>query len=335
MSTLQASELSTAGTRVISYQQALNEAIREALRRDPSVFLMGEDVGKYGGLFRVTQGLLEEFGPARVRDTPITEAAIVGFGVGAAMVGARPIVELQFSDFMALAMDQIANQAAKARYMSGGQMSVPLIIRAPVGVSLGSQHTQSLEAWLMHVPGLYVVMPSNPHDAKGLLRTALTLDDPVVFLEHGLLYAQTGPVPEDDYAVPFGRAKVVRGGSTVTVVAVSASVPVALQVAEKLSSSRGVEVEVVDPRTIRPLDMETICSSVRKTNRVVIMHQACRTGGIGAEIGQQIAEQAFDYLDAPVARVAARDVPNPQNKTLEVAVLPSEQDLIAAIDSVL
>jgi pyruvate/2-oxoglutarate/acetoin dehydrogenase E1 component len=326
--------LAPSTTRELTYAQALNEALRDSLRRDPAVFLMGEDIGAYGGLFRVTEGLQQEFGSQRVRDTPITEQAIIGFGVGAAMVGSRPIVELQFSDFMALAMDQIVNQAAKARYMSGGQLSVPLVIRTPVGTGLGSQHTQSLEAWLMHVPGLYVAMPASPYDAKGLLRTALSLNDPVLFLEHSMLYAGKGPVPDDDYAVPFGQARIVREGKRVTVIAVSASVPVAAKVADDLAP-KGISVEVIDPRTLAPFDIASVVASVQKTNRVVIFHQACKTGGIGAEIGQRIMEEAFDDLDAPVVRVAARDVPNPQAKSLESVVLPSEDDLVRAIYSVL
>ncbi|MCC6423913.1 MAG: alpha-ketoacid dehydrogenase subunit beta [Phycisphaerales bacterium] len=319
----------------LTFAQALNESLREAMTRDPSVFLMGEDIGPYGGLFRVTEGLYQEFGSQRVLDTPITEQAIIGFGVGAAMVGSRPIVELQFSDFMALAMDQIVNQAAKARYMSGGQLSVPLIIRTPVGTGLGSQHTQSLEAWLMHVPGLHIAMPATPYDAMGLLRTALELNDPVLFLEHSMLYSTRGEVPVDPYKVPFGEARIVRQGSDVTVIAVSSGVTVAAKVADELAAEQGVSVEVIDPRTLAPFDMATIVASVQKTNRAIVFHQACRTCGIGAEIGQRIMEEAFDYLDAPVTRVAARDVPNPQAKSLEMVVLPSEQDLKRAINSVL
>jgi pyruvate/2-oxoglutarate/acetoin dehydrogenase E1 component len=319
----------------LTYAQALNESLREALMRDSSVFLMGEDIGPYGGLFRVTEGLYQEFGPQRIFDTPITEQAIVGFGVGAAMAGSRPIVELQFSDFMALAMDQIVNQAAKARYMSGGRLSVPLIIRMPVGTGLGSQHTQSLEAWLMHVPGLHVAMPASPSDAMGLLRSALLLNDPVVFIEHSMLYSQKGPVPVEEYRIPFGEARIVRQGSDVTVVAVSSNVMLAEKVAQELAAEQGISVEVIDPRTIAPLDMATIVASVQKTNRAVVFHQACRTCGIGAEIGQRIMEEAFDYLDAPVVRVAARDVPNPQAKSLEMVILPSEQDLKRAIHSVM
>jgi len=318
----------------MTYQQALNQTLREALQGNPSVFLMGEDIGPYGGLFRVTEGLYEEFGPARVRDTPSTEAAIVGFGVGAALTGLRPIVELQFSDFMALAMDQIVNQAAKARYMSGGQLSVPLIIRTPVGTALGAQHSQSLEAWLMHVPGLRIAIPSSPYDAVGLLRTALTSSDPVLFLEHSMLYATQGPVPQDDYTVPFGKARVVKPGTDVTVIAISSTVPVAVQVADELAK-RNISVEVIDPRTLAPFDIESMVASLRKTNRVIIFHQACKTGGIGAEIGQQIMEHAFDDLDAPVVRVAARDVPNPQSKLLEQAILPSAEDLTLAIDKLM
>lgn len=320
--------------REMTFGQALNRALREALQRDPTVFLMGEDIGAYGGLYRITEGLYQEFGPERVRDTPITEAAIVGFGVGAAMVGSRPIVELQFSDFMALAMDQIVNQAAKARYMSGGQLSVPLIIRTPVGTGLGSQHTQSLEAWLMHTPGLYIAMPSTPRDAVGLLRTALSLNDPVVFYEHSMLYAVSGPVPDGDFAIPFGKARIARAGDQVTVIAFSAAVPMALKAADELAR-RGISIEVIDPRTLAPLDIDAIVNSIRTTHRAIVFHQACKTGGIGAEIAARIMEEAFDELDAPVARVAARDVPNPLAKALESVILPTEQDLLAAIESIL
>jgi pyruvate/2-oxoglutarate/acetoin dehydrogenase E1 component len=316
--------------RSLTYQQALSQALREALANDPSVFLMGEDIGVYGGLYRVTEGLVQEFGPQRVRDTPITEPAIVGFGVGAALTGMRPIVELQFSDFMALAMDQIANQAAKARYMSGGQLAAPLIIRTPVGTALGAQHTQSLEAWLMHVPGLHIAIPSTPYDAIGLLRTALKCNDPVIFLEHSMLYATKGPVPEEYFTVPFGKARIVHPGTDVTVIAISAAVPTAVDVACELAN-KDISVEVIDPRTLAPFDVKTIVTSIQKTSRVIVYHQACKTGGVGAEIGQQIMEHAFDDLDAPVIRVAARDVPNPQSKELEQVILPSDHTLTEAI----
>lgn len=333
LATIEPAQTSSA-VRELTFGQALNRALREALRRDPSVFLMGEDIGAYGGLYRITEGLYQEFGPDRVRDTPITEAAIVGFGVGAAMVGSRPIVELQFGDFMALAMDQIVNQAAKARYMSGGQLAVPLIIRTPVGTGLGSQHTQSLEAWLMHVPGLYIAMPSTPRDAVGLLRTALTLNDPVIFHEHSMLYAVSGPVPDGDFAIPFGKARIARAGDQVTVVAFSAAVPMALKAADELAR-RGISVEVIDPRTLAPLDIDTIVTSIRKTHRAIVFHQACKTGGVGAEIAARIMEEAFDELDAPVGRVAARDAPNPLARALESVILPTERDLVAAIEAIL
>ena len=318
--------------RTISYVEALNEALKEEMRRDALVFVMGEDVGRMGGLFKVTQGLLEEFGPRRVIDTPISEAAIAGAGVGSALVGARPVIELQFLDFITIAMDQIVNHAAKSRYMTGGMVSLPLVVRAPVcgGIGLGAQHSQSLEAWFVHVPGIKVVMPSTPADAKGLLKSAIRDNNPILFLEHRLLYAQTGPVPEGtEYLVPLGLAEVKRSGTDVTMVATGRTVPLALTVASSLSAE-GIDVEVIDPRTLKPLDSATIVRSVRKTNRLVIVNDGWKTCGYAAELMAVIMEESFFDLDAPIQRVCAADVPMPVATALQKAVMVSEEDIATA-----
>jgi pyruvate dehydrogenase E1 component beta subunit len=318
--------------RKISYVEALNEALKEEMRRDVLVFVMGEDVGKMGGLFKVTQGLLEEFGPQRVIDTPISEAAIAGAGVGSVLVGARPVIEFQFLDFITIAMDQIVNHAAKSRYMTGGMVSMPLVVRAPVcgGIGLGAQHSQSLEAWFVHVPGIKVVMPSTPADAKGLLKSAIRDNNPILFLEHRLLYAQTGPVPEGtEYLVPLGIAEVKRSGTDVTVVATGRTVALALTAASSLSAE-GIEVEVIDPRTLKPLDSATIVRSVRKTNRLVIVNDGWRTCGYAAELMAVIMEESFFDLDAPIQRVCAADVPMPVATALQKAVMVSEEDIATA-----
>ncbi len=318
--------------RTVSYAEALNDALKEEMRRDALVFVMGEDVGRMGGLFKVTQGLLEEFGPQRVIDTPISEAAIAGAGVGSALVGTRPVIEFQFLDFITIAMDQIVNHAAKSRYMTGGMVSLPLVIRAPVcaGIGLGAQHSQSLEAWFVHVPGIKVVMPSTPADAKGLLKSAIRDNNPILFLEHRLLYAQTGPVPEEtEHLVPLGLAEVKRSGTDVTVVATGRTVPLALTVASDLSTE-GIEVEVIDPRTLKPLDTATIVRSVKKTNRLVIVNDGCRTCGYAAELMAVIMEKSFFDLDAPIQRVCAADVPMPVAAALQKAVMVSEEDIAIA-----
>jgi pyruvate dehydrogenase E1 component beta subunit len=325
--------------RALTYAAALNEALRQELRRDPSVFLLGEDIaawGDGGGVFGVTKGLADEFGTRRVRDTPISEEAIVGLAVGAALAGMRPVAELMYFDFVTLAMEPLVNQAAKLRYMSGGQARVPLVVRSNVGASGGkaAQHSQSLESWVAHVPGLKVAMPSTPYAAKGLLIAAIRDDDPVVFLEHKLLYAQRGPVPEEAYALPFGRAEIVRAGRDVTVVAGQTMRNHALAAAEELAES-DVEIEVIDPQTLVPLDVETIVESVRRTHRLVICHEAPRRGGFGAEIGLRVVEEAFDELDAPVVRVCGADVPIPYSEPLERAVLPSAESIRDAILSLL
>lgn len=323
-------------TRSLTYVEALNEALREEMERDPGVFLMGEDIGKIGGLFGVTRGLRDMFGADRVRDTPISEAGFAAAAVGAAVTGLRPVVEVQFFDFITHMMDMIVNQAAKFRYMLGGKPTMPIVIRGPQGggIRLGAQHSQSLEAWFAHVPGLVVVAPSTPFDAKGLLVSAIRDDNPVMFLEHKVLYlAQASPVPEQSYAIPLGKADVKRSGTDVTVVATQVMVERALAAADQLARE-GISVEVIDLRTIRPLDEATILESVRKTNRLVIAHEACKRGGFGAEIVALVVEQAFDYLDAPIARVGAREVPMPYNDKLEREVIPAQRDIAAAVRSI-
>jgi pyruvate dehydrogenase E1 component beta subunit len=314
-----------------SFVEGLNEALREEMRHDPLVFVLGEDVGNMGGLFNVTKGLLDEFGPHRVIDTPISEAAIAGAGVGSALVGARPVIEFQFQDFMTIAMDQIVNHAAKLRYMSGGMVTIPLVIRAPIctGVGLGAQHSQSLEAWFVHVPGLKVVMPSNPADAKGLLKSAIRDNNPVIFLESRMLYSMTGPIPEGEHLVPLGTAAIKRAGSDITLVATGRTVGLALSAAEKLSPE-GIDVEVIDPRTLKPLDSATILQSVRKTNRLVVVSDGSRTCGYAAELMAGVVEECFYELDAPPQRVCTRDVPMPVAPSLQRAVMVSEEEIISA-----
>ena len=317
--------------RELTCARALNEGIREEMQRNPDVVILGEDIGKYGGVFGVTRGLYDEFGAERVRDCPLNEAAIVGFGVGLAITGKPAITELEFMDFVTFAMDPIVNQAAKLRYFWGGQVEVPLVVRMPITAQLGfgSQHSQSLEAWFMHVPGLKIAIPSTPYDAKGLIKTAIRDRNPVVFIENLSLYAAKGEVPEEEYLIPFGQADIKRPGDDVTVVAISAMVPKALKAAEELAKD-GLGVEVIDPRTLAPLDIETIVESVMKTGRLVIAHVAPKTGGVGAEIAQQVTEQAFDYLDGPVVRVAAADVPIAASQALETVTYPDWPDIVEA-----
>ena len=322
--------------RKITYKEALREALREEMRRDATVFLLGEDIGRYwGGAFRVTNGLAEEFGDERVRDTPISESAIIGAAVGAAITGTRPVAEVMFGDLTALAMDQIANQAAKIHYMFGGQVEVPLVIRTPfgAGVNIAAHHSQSLEAWFMHVPGLYVAVPSKPYDAKGLLKTAIRGSNPVFFCEHKLLYPVEGQVPKEGYTVPFGVADVKREGSDVTIVATLYMVHKALNAAEELDAE-GISVEVVDPRTLAPLDKQTIISSVKKTGRLVVVSEDCKTAGVSAEIAAVAAEEAIDYLDAPIKRVAEPDTPIPFSPPLEQYVIPNEKAITRAVKEI-
>jgi len=316
------------------YREALNAALREELARDERVILMGEDIGVFGGAFKVTDGLLEEFGERRVRDTPISENTIVGVGVGAAMTGLRPVVELMTINFALLAFDQIVNHAAHIHYMFGGQARVPLVVRMPQGAGhqLGPTHSHCLESLFLHIPGLLVAVPATAADAKGLLKTAIRDENPVIFIEHESLYGVRGEVPEDEeHLVPFGRARVAREGSDVTVVGVSRMALTAERAARTLADEHGVQAEVIDPRTLRPLDLDTIIESVRKTNRCVIVEEGWPHGGVGANLAALIGEQAFDDLDAPVARVTGADVPMPYSKPLEDLAYPHEPQIVAAV----
>ena len=318
---------------VVRYREALNQALREELARDERVFLMGEDIGVFNGAYKVTAGLLDEFGERRVRDTPISENTIVGMGVGAAMTGTRPVVELMTVNFSLLAMDQIVNHAAHIRYMFGGQVTVPLVVRMPQGAGhqLGPTHSHSFEALFLHVPGLLVAVPSTPADAKGLLKSAIRDDNPVIFIEHEYLYGQRGDVPDDDdHLVPFGKAEVRREGSDVTIVGISRMALTASRAADLLADEHDVSAEVIDPRTLRPLDLDTILASVRKTNRCVIVEEGWPHGGVGANLAALIQEQAFDWLDAPVGRVTGADVPMPYSKPLEQLAFPHEPQVVAA-----
>jgi len=320
----------------ITYREALNQALREEMRRDERIVLMGEEVGFYQGAFKVSKGLLEEFGAQRVLDTPITELGFTGLGVGAAMVGLRPIVEMMTFNFAILALDQIVNSAAKMFYMSGGQFTVPMVIRGPGGAGhqLAAQHSQALEAWFCHVPGLKVVMPATPADAKGLLKSAVRDDNPVVFIESEVLYGTRGEVPEGEYVTPLGVGEVKRPGKDVTIVAHSRMVLVALEAAATLEKE-GIDAEVVDPRTLRPLDGEIIVNSVKKTNRAVIVEEGWPYCGVGAQLAYLIQGRAFDYLDAPVLRVTGADVPMPYAKNLEHLCLPDVSRVSEAVHRVL
>ncbi len=316
----------------ITMREAISRGLREALENN-DVFLMGEDIGAYGGAYAVTRGFLEEYGAERIRDTPISEAVFMGAAVGAAMAGMRPIVEMMTINFTLLAMDQIVNHAAKLRYMSDGQFRVPLVIRTVTGggAQLAATHSQSFEGWYASVPGLKVAVPSTPGDALGLLATSVADDNPVLFAEHALLYGTRGEVPDERYSVPFGQANVVRPGADVTLVAYSRMVHMALEAAEVLKTTRGVDAEVIDLRTLRPLDTETVIESVKKTNRAVVVEEAWRTGGFAAEVASSIQEEAFDYLDGPVARVGGDDIPAPYASALEAASIPNAQRIVEAI----
>lgn len=317
-------------TRQLSYVKAFNEGMAQMMRSDEDVFLVGEDVADYGGVFHMFDGLKAEFGARRVVDTPISEAAIIGLGVGAAARGLRPVCDLMFMDFLGVCMDQVVNQAAKMKYMYGGTVSVPLTITTAAGAGLGAsaQHSQSLEAWLAHVPGLKVAMPSNPYDAKGLIVSAIRDDNPTIVVLNKLLLGTKGAVPEELYGVPFGTARIARAGQDVTVVALGRMVNEALTAAEQLAAE-GIEVEVIDPRTVQPLDTRTLVDSARRTNRVLVVHEAVTFGGIGAEIAAQIQDEAFDYLDAPVLRVGAPFAPVPFSPVLEKAYVPDAQRILA------
>ena len=321
---------------IITIREALNQAIREELARDENVFLMGEEVAAYEGAYKVTKGLLKEFGDKRVIDTPITELGFAGLGVGAAMVGLRPIIEFMTFNFSILATDQIINSAAKMLYMSGGQFNVPIVFRGPGGSAfqVSSQHSQAIESWYAYFPGLKVVMPSTPADAKGLLKSSIRDDDPVIFIEQERMYGNKGEVPDDaDFTIPLGVADIKRAGTDVTIVARSLMVPIALKAADALQE-QGVSCEVVDPRTIRPLDIDTILESVRKTNRVVVAEESHPFCSVGAEISSEITEKAFDHLDAPVKRISGADTPMPYAKNLENLAIPGVDQIIAAVREV-
>ncbi len=321
---------------MLTYREALNQALREEMRRDPRVFLMGEEVGVYQGAYKVSQGLLDEFGPRRVIDTPISEAGFVGAGVGAAMCGLRPVVEMMTFNFALVAIDQIVNHAAKMLYMSGGQFRVPMVIRGPGGpaVQVAAQHSQSMESYFYHVPGLVVVRPSTPKDAKGLLKSAIRDDNPVIFIESETLYGIKGEVPEEEYTVPIGVGEVKREGTDVTVVAWMGMLHRSLEAAAELEKD-GISVEVVDPRTLRPLDKETILASVRKTHRAVVPESGAGFAGIGAEIATMITEEAFDYLDSQVVRVTGANCPMPYARNLELAKTPTKDTIMAGIKQAL
>jgi len=320
--------------REITYLEAINEALGEAMEKEKKVFLMGEDIGAYGGAFKVTSGLLRKFGPERVMDTPISEAAIAGAAVGASLLGLKPVAEIMYMDFMPLSMDQLVTHAAKLHYFSGGQLEAGMILRTQysLGRAHGAQHSGFLPAWFLQAPGLKVAVPSTPYDAKGLLNAALKERGPVLFVEGAMLYKSKGEVPEGYYEVPFGQAEVKRGGKDITVVAISRMVPEALATAESLASSKGIEVEVVDPRTIQPLDKKTIVDSVKKTGRLVVASDDMKTGGVGAEIGATVFEEAIDYLKAPLVRVCSPDIPVPFAPPLEREYMPNAQKLEQAIE---
>lgn len=318
--------------REINFAEATLEAMQEEMRRDPGVFVMGEDIARQGGIFGQFKGLTAEFGADRVLDTPISEAAIVGAALGAAMTGMRPVVDIHFADFITCAMDEMVNQISKARYMSGGQARAPLVVRAPDGTArqVAAQHSQSLEAWFFHAPGMKIAIPSNPADAKGLLKSAIREDNPVLYCEHKSLYRMKGPVPEGEHIVPLGRAAVRRQGRHVTVVTYSMTVNKAVEAADQLSEE-GIDVEVVDLRSLVPMDMETIAESGKKTRRVLVAHEAVRRGGVGAEIAATLGETLYDDLDAPVMRVGAREVPVPFSAPMERFVVPQVEDLKVVI----
>ena len=315
----------------LSYREALKQALREEMLRDPNIFIMGQDVAQFGGSYKVTEGLYEEFGPRRVRDTPISEEAIVGAGIGAAMVGLRPVVEIMTINFVLVAIDQLINNAAKINYMFGGQDCVPLVVRTPQGAGhqLAAQHSQNFDGYFAYIPGLHVVTPATPADAKGMLKTALRGRNPVLFIENLALYNTIGPVPEGDYLVPFGKARIAREGRDLTIIAHSRMVLTALEAANVLAKE-GIEAEVVDLRSLRPLDTVTPVASVCKTTRCLVVGEDWKTFGVGAEIAAMIQELAFDFLDAPIARVATAEVPMPYSKPLETAALPSVQGVVEA-----
>jgi len=318
--------------RELSYSEALNEALREEMRRDDRVIVFGEDVGVFGGVYKVTKGLLEEFGPERVRDTPISEAAIVGAAIGAALMGLRPVAEIMYMDFLTITTDQLVTHAAKMRFMSGGQVKLPLVVRTQysLGRVHGCQHSQFLAPWFLNVPGLKVVLPGTPRDAKGLLKSAIRDDDPVLFVESGVLYRWRGPVPEEEYLIPIGKAEVKKEGDDLTIVAVARTVRDSLEAADKLAEE-GISVEVIDLMTMHPMDWKTIVRSVQKTNRLVIADDSVKTGGISAEIAAKVMEEAFDYLDAPIVRVNSPDLPIPFSPPLERQYMVDPDKIVKAV----
>lgn len=323
--------------REITYASAIKEAMVQEMRINEDVFILGEDIGIYGGSFGVTAGMQEEFGEERVRNTPISESAISGCAVGAAMMGMRPILEIQFSDFVMIAMDNIVNQAAKMRYMFGGKTQVPMVVRLPTGSGLGfaAQHSQSLEAWMAHTPGLIVAQPSNPYDAKGLMKTAIHNNNPVIFFEHKGLYNTKGDVPEEEYTIPLGVAEVKKEGTDLTIIATGIMVNRTLEAADKLEKD-GISIEVIDPRTLVPLDIKTIVNSVKKTNRALVVYEAVERGGYGAEIASLIGEsEAFDFLDGPVCRLGGIATPIPYNPKLENAAVPQVEDIVEKVKSMM
>lgn len=322
--------------RELTYREAIREALREEMRQNKDVFLIGEDIAEFGGTYKVTQDLLKEFGSERVRNTPISESAIIGAALGASISGMRPVAEIMYIDFITIAMDQIVNQTAKIRYMTGGQVKVPLVIRTQGGGgrSSAAQHAQSLEVWFCHIPGLKVVMPSTPYDAKGLLKSSIRDDNPVIFIEHKILYNRKGPVPEEEYLIPLGKAEVKKEGDDFTIVATSRMVERALSASDELKKE-GISVEVIDPRTLVPLDKETILSSVKKTGRVLIVHEACERAGFGSEVAAILAKEAFDYLDAPIERLGAKNTPMPFSPNLEDFVIPKIDDIVDRVRRVI
>ena len=322
--------------RTITYKEALREAIMEKMRENKDVFMMGEDIGVYGGAFGLSLGMLNEFGPERILDTPMSEASFVGVAVGAAIMGMRPTVEIMFSDFITFCADQIINQAAKLRFMTSGQLKMPLVVRAPQGSGTGAaaQHSQNIEAWLLNIPGIKIVAPSNPYDAKGLLKSSIEDDNTVIFLEHKLLYSMKGEVPEEDYRVPLGKSKVVRSGKDATIVATSIMVKRSLEAAEILGKE-GIQVEIIDLRTLKPLDLSPVIESVKKTHRLLVVYEGCITGGIGGEVISQVAEsEAFLYLDAPPFRLGGLDVPIPYNLNLERKTTPQTEDIVSKVKEI-
>jgi pyruvate/2-oxoglutarate/acetoin dehydrogenase E1 component len=322
--------------RELTYADALREALREEMLRDKNVILLGEEIGVFNGVYKVTRGLLDEFGPERVRDTPISEAAITGAAVGLALAGLKPVAEIMYMDFLPITMDQLSTQAAKMHFMSGGQIKVPMVLRTQysLGRQHGSQHSQFTPAWFFQVPGLKVVLPADPHDAKGLLKSAIREPNPVLFVESGLLYRTKGPVPEEEYLVPLGKAEVKRKGDDVTIVAVSRMVGEALTATKKLEEE-GISAEVIDIRTMQPLDLTTIVESVKRTSRLVIASDDVKTGGIGSEISADVIEAAFDYLDAPIVRVGCPETPIPFSPSLEQMYMPNADKVVQAVDELM